>query len=91
MAIRPKILLHTVARLGTIRRKAISYLGFSTFPQAPAWERAVSWVYLMVHAINCWIGRQKLSDPHVAMEAGSHSAVSVHMCKNSLMGTVVCN
>ena len=61
------------------------------FPQAPAWERAVSWVCLMVHTLNCWIGRQKSSDPHVAIEVGSHSAVSVYSHMNSLMSTVICN
>ena len=91
MAIRPKILSHPTARLGAIRRKAISCLGFSAFPQAPAWERVVSWVCLMVGTVNHWIGREKLSDPYVALELGSHSAVSAHRCKTSLMGIVICN
>ena len=70
-ATRPKILLHLVARLGAIKRKAISFLGLSTFPQAPASERAVSWACLMVGTLNCWISWQKLRDPHGAMEVGS--------------------
>ena len=63
MAIRAKILLLLTARLGAIRRRAISCLGFSAFHQAPAWERALSWVCLMVWRLNCWIGRQKSWPP----------------------------
>ena len=40
MATRPKILSWPMARLGTIKRNAISHQGFSTSPHAPAWERA---------------------------------------------------
>ena len=62
-AIRLKILLHPMARLGAIRRKAISFLGFSEFPKAPAWERVVSWVCLMVCTLNHWISGQSQVTP----------------------------
>ena len=70
MATKPKTLSHSVARLGAIKRKAVSFLGFSVSPQAPAWERAVNWACLMVGILNCQTGRQRSRDPHVAIVSG---------------------
>ena len=89
MATRPKILLHLAVRLAAIKRKAISFLGFSVLSQAPAWERVVNWACLMVVTSNCWIGGQKSRDPNVVMEVGSHSTVSAHRCEKVLMGIAI--
>ena len=89
-ATRLKILSHPAVRLGAIKRKAISFLGFSAFSQASAWERVVNWACLMVSTLNHQTGRQKLRDPHMVMEVGSHSAVSAHKCKKMLTGVVIC-
>ena len=90
MATKPKILSPPVARLGAVKRKVISFLGFLVFPQAPAWESVVNWACLMVGTLNHQTGRQKSRDPHVAMEVGSPSAVSVHKYENMLIGIVIC-
>ena len=89
-ATRPKTILPPVAGLGAIKRKAICFLGFSVFPQSPAWERAVNWACLRLGTLNCWTNRQHSRDPHMVMEVGSHNTVSVHKCENMLIAIVIC-
>ena len=62
---RPKICLPPMLVLGTIIRKAMSCHGFLTSPQAPAWERLASWVWVRMGTTNCLILGQKSSDPHM--------------------------
>ena len=63
MAIKPKTHSHPMAKLGAIRTNAISHWGFTTFPQAPAWEMAVTCVCMIVHIQNHVINGQNQAIP----------------------------
>ena len=89
MAIRPKTHSHLVSVLGTISMKAISCLGFSASPQAPAWYRVTSCAGVIACTWNCLTPGQKSIEPHLAFVGASHRQMSRESSENLLM--VACN
>ena len=75
-AARPKTLLHTTVRLGTIKRNTMSHWGFPTSPHAPAGEMVFSCTCMIACTWKLSTTRQMLCDPHFAFVAGSHKLVS---------------
>ena len=65
-AMRPKILLHSVAMLDTNHRNAMSCQGFSTFPHAPSTERVFSCACMITCTWKLSTTRQKSCEPHLA-------------------------
>ena len=83
-AVRPKTLSHLVARLGTVKRNAMSCQGFSTSPHASARERLFSCAHVIAQTCKLSTNKQKLCNPHLAFGASSHKLVSVERAAKSL-------
>ena len=81
LAIRLKICLHPMARLGTTNMNVISHWGFSDFPQALPGEGS----QLCLHTWNHITTGQKLSKSHMAFVDASHIPTSVERSVKLLM------